>query len=119
MQSRIPEVDVALSDLVGRPLTAVTFVMDYLQIAFDDAVLTILTTPELIDRSGAIAWDTPAFAGVLRGQIGDALRRIDISDKKLSLGFENGVALKIPLEEMPPRVENLIVEIGGTRVWVQ
>jgi hypothetical protein len=119
MHSRIPEVDVALSDLIGRPLTAVTFVMDYLQIAFDDAVLTILTTPELVESSRAIAWDTPAFAGVLRGQIGDALRRIDISDKKLRLSFENGISLKIPLEEMPPRVEHIIVEIAGTRVWVQ
>lgn len=118
MDSRPPSVDLALNDLVGRAMTSVTFVMDYLQIAFDEQRLTVLTNPELLRRGEELSWNTAGFAHALRQQIGKSLRRADVSDQRVRLTFEDGVALNIPLEADPPQVEHLILEQNGRRVWV-
>lgn len=118
MDSRPPSVDLALNDLVGRAMTSVTFVMDYLQIAFDGARLTILTNPDLLRDAEELGWVSSSFADALRHQIGKVLRRVDVSDLRARLTFENGVALSIPLEEDPPRVEHLILEKDGKKIWV-
>jgi hypothetical protein len=118
MDNQSLSIDVALNRLIGRKLTSVTFVMDYFQIAFDDARLTILTTPELLSDPEEFAWDTSGFAHLLRQQIGRSLRRADVADRKVRLTFESGVALNIPLEAEPSQVEHLILEQGNKRIWV-
>jgi hypothetical protein len=118
VDSRPPSVDIALNDLVGRVMTSVIFVMDYLQITFDDAWLTVISSPTLITGGKEVGWKSPDFADVLRRQIGKALRRVDVSNRQARLTFETGCALSIPLEEDPPRVEYLILEKDGKRIWV-
>jgi hypothetical protein len=117
MDNRPISVDVALNGLVGRPVTSVTFVMDYLQIGFDGDMVTVLTSPHLLRGGEEISWDSSDFADALRQQIGKALRRVHVSGSRLRLTFENGHALNIPLEADPPRVEHVIFEKDG-KMWV-
>ena len=59
-----------LDDLVGRVLSAVVFVQDYLQLQFDGSVLTLLVWPVVSRGANERAFGSPEYRDLLCACIG-------------------------------------------------
>jgi hypothetical protein len=50
-----------MREIVGRQLTSVTFVQDYIQLAFDGLGLTAYTQPTIDFGNRTLKWDQPGI----------------------------------------------------------
>jgi len=108
----------ALYKLTGQPLTAVTFIQDYLQISFDNSKITILALPRMVRDKTAVAWDSPVFCDFLRKEIGVHLKTAEVGRNKVAFAFENGIELLVPLDEDPSLIEKLMFTDDEGTTWV-
>lgn len=89
-----------LHDLVGEKLTAVTFVMDYVQFRFDGPVLTALVPPILEFDGTQITFPEPTSRDHLCALIGTTVQRVDLQDDvAITLPFTSGHVLRIRLDD--------------------
>lgn len=89
-----------LESLVGERLSAVTFVADYVQIAFDGAALTALTSARAVGADGArTAFPGPGSRDALCALIGAEVRRAGADPARIRLDFTDGRALEIPVDD--------------------
>ena len=63
-----------LQPIVGESLSAVTFVMDYVQMAFNGACLTALTLPTVCFEDRVWAPNEPGWRDTLCGRLGVVVR---------------------------------------------
>jgi hypothetical protein len=80
-----------------EPLSQVAFVHDYLQLRFQDQILTIFNNSDLGLRGSHIPSGAPGFCDAIVGLIGQ--RVVDMSaldDMPLVLHFEAGAVLRVP-----------------------
>jgi hypothetical protein len=96
---RTPKMESTFQQLRGEQLSAVTFVQDYIQLAFDGPVLTVLMP--IAVRSG----DTSAVSGeehfrnALCGQIAKLVQDVTLhSGDALTIHFEDGSHISISLK---------------------
>lgn len=89
----------ALSKLVGARLTSIQFVMDYLILGFDErGALTTLVWPEIFNENKKTTFGTTGYRDKLCSLIEKPLQNATMeSDETISLGFENGTEIRIPL----------------------
>jgi hypothetical protein len=89
----------ALSRLIGAQLTSVQFVMDYLILGFDErGALTTLVWPEIFNENKKITFERTGYRDELCSLIQKTLQNATMeSDETISLGFENGTEIRIPL----------------------
>lgn len=52
---------IELVAIEGRELGAVTFVRDYVQLAFDGPMITAVTVPFLLMGENRFNWETPGY----------------------------------------------------------
>ena len=91
----------ALYRLVGGRLTSVQFILNYLILGFDDkGALTTLVWPEIHREGGkVIIFGTQGYRDELCFLIEKATRNLAIdADETISIEFENGTELRIPLQ---------------------
>ena len=91
--------EAAFNNLVGSRLSAITFVMDYVQCDFDAAKLTAYTVPTV--KADGRTW-SPTDSGwrdALCGRIGVVVRRVVRSDEQLSIDFEDNSEMAVSLRD--------------------
>ena|SRR5579872_1289187 len=88
----------AFEVIVGEQLSAITFVQDYWQFAFDGPAITALTRIE-VHASGVTLKDgDDQFRNVLCGQIGKIVRQVNlVQPEALTIAFEDQSSISISL----------------------
>lgn len=87
----------ALGRLMGSELSAVTFVRDYVQLAFDGPNINAHTPPVVTCGSQSVSAGQPDYHDSLCRQIGCVVERTAIDDQQVSIVFENGATVSISL----------------------
>ena len=97
--------------LTGTELTAVEFVLDFLQLRFDDSVLTLFAWPVIADPDGiSLDFGQPGYRDALCFNINEEVKLATYHEgNELTLEFENGVVIALSL-----RAEALSAPQAGT-----
>lgn len=110
-----------LDGLIGRVLSAVVFVQDYLQLQFDGSTLTLTTWPVVETEQGEFKYGEPRYRDVLCGCIA---KNVDVADvipgDRLVIGLSDRVQLAISLrsdDRVDPEAARLDQEDGHWWVW--
>lgn len=83
-----------LQDVVGRALSSVTFVADYVQFDFNGPVLTAYTSPVVSTEPGSLKWGEPGYRDALCFQIGRHIMRVEADQDRVATVFEGNSATK-------------------------
>jgi len=87
-------------ELIGAQLSAVTFVMDYLQLQFDGRTINVFNPLTIMTEAGSIQSWNPGFRDLLCSQITKKVKEVQIMDgEKLLLFFEDLSEIHISLKE--------------------
>jgi hypothetical protein len=76
-----------VQSLVGEQLTAITFVMDYLQLCFDDVILSCFTLPTVQVDNDTFANGQLGWRDALCSCIGQPVTQASLADDALGLSF--------------------------------
>ena len=87
----------ALGRHVGSELSAVTFMRDYLQLAFDGPNMNAYTPPVVTCGSQSVSPGQPGYRDCK--QIGCGVERTEVDDQQVSIVFENGATVSISLRD--------------------
>jgi hypothetical protein len=108
-----------LQEVVGRVLSSVTFVADYVQFDFNGPGLTAYTLPVVTVESGSLAWGESGYRDALCLQIGRHVKRAVADKKHVAIFFEGGSAIRISLLDKDYRgPEALLFSLNSDRMWV-
>jgi hypothetical protein len=109
-----------LSMLIGRQLSSVEFVHDYLQLRFDGPCLTAVTYPRV--RVGQLwwAWGKPGYRDQVCDRIGKVVTRaVSNEGQELCIEFDDGACITISLSPDDYRAaEAVIFDDGEEGCWV-
>lgn len=86
------------SYLIGEPLTAVTFVMDYLQLQFNGYLLTVLT-PLIVISDHSYNLGDSGYRSALCDRITQKVKETHLEINSLRIIFEDHTVFKISLKE--------------------
>lgn len=117
-----PKKAFGLPDLVGRTVTAVCFVADYVDLTFDGPILRALTEPKVFQKHGGVLrFPNPGSRDALCSLIGRTAVSVTEDASEIRVNFDSGENFSIPLD-MPSRVgpeaAHFVPEIGGPiQVW--
>ncbi len=109
-----------LQDIVGSDLTAVTFILNYVQLQFDGRTISALT-PITTRAAGVIATSGDSeFPSVLVGQISKRVATATAEKgKAVTIAFDDGSQIELSLKEHDyPGPEAVIVQGKGSRLSV-
>jgi hypothetical protein len=87
----------ALVELVGRSLSSVTFVMDYIQFGFDGSRLTAYTLPAVSRKSVNLIWGQPGYRDALCEQIGSRVASTGVNKQSVAITFDTGATISVSL----------------------
>lgn len=108
----------SLGQIVGQKLNSVTFVMDYVQLEFDDARLTAFTQPYLVPDKTILRWDDPGYRDTLCGQIGRKVSSVAIrGGDAIEVAFETGIVVGISLKDQDYRGAEAAMFNGRDHGW--
>lgn len=114
-----PELTNALRKLVGHELSSVTFVRDYIQLAFDGSGINAYTTPTVSCGSESLKFGQPGYRDGLCRQIGRSVERSEVDGQRVSIIFESGTTVSISLREDDYRgPEALEFSLDNDHIWV-
>jgi hypothetical protein len=89
-----------IDSLVGEELSAVSFVMDYVEFHFNGPVFRALTHPVLSDRNLEIRFPSLGSRDALCGLIGQTVSKVIVlKGEAITLQFERGASLRVPLDK--------------------
>lgn len=109
----------ALGTLVGHDLSSVTFVRDYVQLAFDGPGLNAYTMPTVISGSESLRLGQPGYRDGLCSQIGFRVERTTVNDASVTITFENGTMISISLrDEDYHGPEALEFRLNKDHIWM-
>jgi hypothetical protein len=105
------EKEQAISRLVGARLTSVQFILDYLILGFDEkGALTTLVWPEISVENKTMNFGTEGYRDELCSLIEKVAKNVTMeSDDTVSIVFENGIEVRIPLGSYKGRGERAIL----------
>jgi hypothetical protein len=101
----------ALSKLIGARLTSVQFILSYLILGFDEkGALTTLVWPEICYEGKNFTFGTQGYRDELCSLIEKVAKNVTMEvDETISIDFENGVELRIPLRSYKAPGERAIL----------
>jgi hypothetical protein len=110
----------ALESIVGRELSAVVFVRDYIQLQFDGAGLSALNLPMIKVGQQTLAFGEPGYRDALCERIGRAVRSASVEEnERILMEFEDGSTLSISLRpDDYSGPEAAIFNNGPEETWV-
>jgi len=107
-----------LEILNSRELSSVTFVRDYLQLAFDGPKLTVITDPLIVTADARYSRDTPEFCNMLLKCIGKRVRRGSLTEgDSLTLAFDNDFTIEVSLRPEDHHGPEAVIFDAGPDVW--
>ncbi len=92
-----------ISAIEGEELTAVEFVLDYLQLRFNGPTLTLYAWPHLLLADFSVAFGEPEYRNGLCAQIGEKVATASLEEgDAVTIEFESGtvIALSLRAEEI-------------------
>ena len=108
-----------MGEIVGRQLSSVTFVQDYIQFAFDGPGLTTYTLPTVSFRRQSLKWGETGYRDALCAQIAHIVQQVEVDEQRVSLLFDNGAAISVSLlDEDYVGPEALMFSLDRDRRWV-
>jgi hypothetical protein len=117
--TEIEKVIAALRRLGAKRLDSVVFVLDYVQLNFGDACLTILTDVRVKDDRGVIDWTGDGSRDAICRRIGSVLMEAVRSADRIVLLFQDSAQLSFSLaaeERTGPEAINF--DDGEGRLYV-
>ena len=88
-----------LAELVGRELSSIEFVRDYLQFRFDGPTLTVLTSPTVTRSGSSFTEGTPGYRDELVMLIGKEVSETHFKrDEAVVVVFRTDEVLRVPLD---------------------
>jgi len=108
-----------LRQLIGRELSSVEFVRDYVQLRFDGPCLSAYTMPTVQTSDRVITPSAPGYVGALVDRIGRIVGAVESHEEdRLELRFSDGVTIAISLRPGDYRAaEAATLTIGGDEIW--
>ena len=97
-----------LEGLIGEQLSAVTFLMDYVQFQFDGAVLTAFTSPAVVSGGERLQFPAMGSRDALCSLIGGRVIAVDIRD-------EDAIELRIRASESQDRMLTIPIDAASYR----
>lgn len=92
--------DSSLNSLVNVQLTAVVFLMDYIQLQFSNLVITAYTHPQVLMPEQDISWGQAGYRDALCASIGHSVTSADIRmSDAVAITFDNCIAILISLRD--------------------
>ena len=89
-----------IAPIEGKELTAVEFVLDYLQLRFDEPLLTFYEWPSLLLSDFSLAHGEPEYRNGLCAQIGEQVEVALFEEgDSLTLKLANGTVIALSLRE--------------------
>ena len=89
----------SLRTLLGRQLSAVTFVQDYVQLHFDGPVLTAITHPRVEVRDTVYEWASAGYRDALCSCIGRVVREaLVLPDQAIQIHLDDDRCISVSLE---------------------
>ncbi len=83
--------------IVGRSLTVVTFVHDYIQLTFDGPGFTIYTMPQFRQSDRELRSGQSGYCDAMCSQIGVAVTRVELTDVELVICLDGGAEFAVSL----------------------
>lgn len=113
---------VELADLVGEPLTSVCFVMDYLELAFEESRVQCLAETRIIVAARTWAFPEAGSRDALCSLIGHPLLDVDVHEGELArFNFGSHGEVTVDLSYHSPDVYDAMIFSPGPdkfpRVW--
>jgi hypothetical protein len=101
----------ALARLIGARLTSVQFILNYLILGFDErGALTTLVWPEISNGDRRMTFGAQGYRDELCSLIEEVVKSVTVEpDETISIDFENGTALRIPLRSYSASGERAIL----------
>ena len=99
-------VHAGLARLKGEQLSAVSFVMDYVELHFDGPVVRAISHPIVTGPDGTVVFPQEGSRDALCELIGHEVRRVELQDgTELRLAFHGDVAIVVPLDAARSRFQ--------------
>jgi hypothetical protein len=90
--------DTKLRELIGQPMSAVSFVHDYVEFHFDGRIFRALTAPIVCGRGASIRFPQEGSRDALCAIIGRTVVNVIIQESEtIELRFDGGEAICVPL----------------------
>ena len=96
-ETQTKEALAALRVINGHQLGAVTFVQDYIQLAFDGPGLTAYNCPSIWINGQVWEPMTPSYRDRLCEQITKIVSDVELTAEKIVIVFEDGSRIEVPL----------------------
>jgi hypothetical protein len=104
--------------LVGRSLSSVEFVRDYLQLRFDGPYLTAVVHPIIAFEGISYSWETSGYANILRRCIGsNVVNAFILEGQEARIEFDEGIVVSISLLEKDYVAAEAIIFDDGSNNW--
>jgi hypothetical protein len=85
--------------LVGEPLNAVCFVLDYVELCFDGPIVRAFTGPIVRSGDDSVAFPDPGSRDSLCSMLGDVVTELEVDDdRQIALRFRSGKIIIIPVD---------------------
>lgn len=105
-----------LQRLVGRELSGVVFVRDYLQLQFDSDVMTFAGWPVVVRGDERTSVGALEYRNRLCECINRAIKTFQVDDEQFAFAFENGTELRLSLRR-EDRTDPEMVRVDLEDAW--
>ena len=113
------EIDNPLKNLIGRELSGVAFVRDYIQLQFDDRGLTAINLPSVIANGEAKIPDHQGYRDLLCERIGHTVVEAELNDGEgIWLKFDDDSVVSISLKNEDYIGPEAAIMYIDERTWV-
>jgi len=107
----------SMSELIGRDLSSVEFVQDYMQFHFDGSHLSTLTLPSVRTEFGILILGQLGYRDALCELIGKNVTAVSVTSEELSVFFNNGESITVSLRDNDYRGPEAINYIAANGEW--
>jgi hypothetical protein len=113
-----PSLAVALLALIGRTISAVTFVESYVHIELQGSRMSVLAKMHLVRDDQSVASDAADFSNALLACVGAQVLGVREKGDQLIVWLSPDKTLEINLADSSVEPEAFIYQDGTGRVWV-
>jgi hypothetical protein len=89
--------EMALQEIVGKQLSAVTFVMDYVQLAFDGPMINAYAWPTVHVGDRKFDRSDPSYRDELCARVAISVVAVQVPREAIEIAFADGSTIRISL----------------------
>lgn len=98
-------------------MSSVTFVMDYLQVAFDGKRFTAYSWPAVIEPGKRTVWGDRGYRDALCSLIAKVVAIVSRNRDALTVSFSEGIALEFDVRDEDGQEKLVYEEPGAKYTW--